>query len=251
MPDVRARPDFLRQAIALLRQGRPAPEIWLLALFVLAITTYAELTTVPPPGLRAGPAFMAAAALRVVLVIWLVCAVLRSTAAKAPVLWPGLALARMTLPYVLLGVVVPGVAVVAARRLVPVPDTVADQWLMLFLASLAAQLVTLRLLGWLAALAAGDPIGPRAIWVGLRGATLPLVRAFLVLVAPFLALHIAFTLILSDGWVQTGPGLVALLAADTLVSTLQLGLGAILAVLAWAVARERTAALEERPSTRR
>lgn len=239
-PPARA-PDFVRGTIALMRSGRVTPRLWLLGFVVLACTTLGEIRLLP----AGGAGLAAAMLLRVLLVVWLGYGLLRACGGSARPLEIATPYARFLGAFLLLfaGQLL---VLMLADRLIGEEAVLADRWLAQFLATLGWMVATIRLFAWQAALALGDRrLGAAGAWAGLAGVTLPLVKALMWLVAPFLAIHLALSLLLIEG----GPAFrgttgVALALIDALVSLGQLGFGSALCVAAWTVARARTGELE-------
>lgn len=210
---------------------------FVVALLAVTIgTNLLDFATLPAAAARPGASFALAALVRVALVFWISFVVQRRLIDPAAGLGPG----RAIWPFVLLQILFL-VGMIAIRavtlRIAPPAPTLAGEWLANFLSMALWALIAIRLLSWNAALAVGARLDDLPeLWRALRGQDLPLMAALLILVLPFAALHLAFTLIGVRVPMASGP-LIFLGVVDGIVSALFIALNSALAAAALRLAR--------------
>ncbi len=223
-----------RSTLATLATLRPDV---LVALLVATVgTNLLDFATAPAPGDAIGAGFVAAAFVRIVLVFWIGYAVQRNLSGGAQPLRPAIALARFcALQVVLLvgfGMATKLGAIMQGTGEVPL----ARQWLFGFLAMAFYALFTIRLLAWNAALAMGerfDRLVP--LWRVQARALGRIGGAYVALILPITAIHLAMTLVALKTPMTTDLRL-GLAVVDGLFQALELGLTCALGAVAWRVA---------------
>ncbi|MDO6413777.1 hypothetical protein Q4F19_05230 [Sphingomonas sp. BIUV-7] len=218
-----------RASLALL--GRLRGPMLAALLAVTIGTNLIDFATAPAAGQRPDMAFALAALLRVALVFWISFVVQRRIVDPRGGFRIGPDFWRFSLLQILL--LIGMIAVRAATlKVTPPAPALAGEWLANFIGLAAWGLIAIRLLAWNAALAAGAPLGDLGhLWRNLRGHDVSLLGAFAILVLPFAALHVAFTLISVRVEIPRGP-LAFLGIVDGLVSALQLALSCAVAAVA-------------------
>jgi hypothetical protein len=224
-----------RETIATLRTIRPAT---LAALLLATVgSNLLDFATLPAPGAKADAGFILAAIVRIVAIFWVGYGVQRQLAGGAEPFRPSPALGRFVLLQIALlagfglatrlGIIVQG----------PGPNPLATQWLYAFLAIAAYGLLTIRLLAWNAALAMGAPFAALGgLWRGQAGRLGTIAGAFVGLILPVAALHLAFTLV-AIKMILSPEARLVLGVVDGLLQALQIGLSCALGVVAWRIAR--------------
>jgi hypothetical protein len=217
---------------------RPMRRGVLVALLLATIgTNLIDFAAAPAPGGKPDIGFVAAAIVRIVAVLWVSYALQRHLAGGAQAFRPKPALARFVALQILLlagfglamrlGTIMQG----------PGPAPLATQWLFAFLPTALYALFTIRLLAWNAALAMGEPFRALGgVWRGQSGYDVPICAAYLSIVLPLAAIHLAMTLIALKT-VMSPNALLVLAVVDGLFQALQLGLTCALGALAWRIAR--------------
>jgi hypothetical protein len=224
-----------RETLATLRTMRAGVLAVLLAGTVG--TNLLDFATAPAPGARPDGMFVAAAVLRIVIVLWVSYGLQRHLAGGDQPFRPQAALGRfvaLQIPLLIgfglatqLGQIMQG----------PGPVPLATQWLFALLPGALYALFTVRLLAWNAALAMGEPLrGLGRIWRGQSGYDAPLCAAYLSLVLPIAAIHLAMTLV-ALRTVMTPDAKLILAVIDALFQALQLALTCALGAVAWRIAR--------------
>jgi hypothetical protein len=224
----------IRRAM-LVRAGTLGISDWSMLLAVTIGTNLLDFAAVAPPGGRSGPMFLLAAALRVVLVFWIIYVLLRRLTGTARPFRIDSGFWRLAL--LQLGLLIfAGLATRLGLILMGPHPTLAGQWLGALIGMALAGLLTIRLAAYHTALAVGAPfaaLGP--LWRNQKDATTGLVIAFVVLVLPIAALHLALTLVGLRIPMQPVPHTL-LVVADGVVQAWQLILTLALATVAWRIA---------------
>ncbi len=209
---------------------------WLILLAVTVGTNLIDFAAVPAAGTPPGAAFLLAVLLRIALVFWLVYALLRRLTDTPGPLSVTIAFWRLALLQMILLIGV-GLATRLGAIMTGPHPTLAAEWLGGLLAIALVGLLTIRLAAWHTALAVGEPfaaLGP--LWRGQRAITTPLALAFMVLVLPIAALHLALTLV-GLRTPLSAPAHILLGIFDGLVQAWQLLLSLALGVVGWRFAR--------------
>lgn len=218
-----------RASIALLSRLRGATLVALLA--VTIGTNLLDFATIPAAGERPGSAFAISATIRVILVFWISFVVQRRLVDPRAGLGIAVGFWRFVLLQLLFVVGMIAVRAAVLKLSPPAPD-LAGEWLANFIGLAIWGVIAIRLLAWNAALAAGAPFSELApLWHGLRGQDAALIGAFVMIVLPPAALHLAFTLIGVRVAIAPAP-LAFLNIVDGLVSALQLALNCAVAAVA-------------------
>jgi hypothetical protein len=225
-------------------------EFAMLAAFVTVGTNLIDFATVPAPGEGVTSPFVAAAIIRVLAVFYVTYIILRRMAGTAAPFRPGAALLRFFLVSII-GAILFGLITGGGARLAGMRDAPLEtQWLITLALGAAWNVLIIRLVGWTAALANDAPFRVLPdVFRASRGAALPLVLAFLQIVLPFAAIHLALTL-LSVRLPLSGTALAALALIDGLVSAAQLVLACALAVFAARLPFDRARPLRDAPTRR-
>jgi hypothetical protein len=246
--DRRSTLDWIRATIEVLKTGI-TPALWLISgLAVIGVTIF-RLATTPLPGEALVGVARFSGLFQLVVVLVLTYVLHRAAAQATPAFRFGMPLARFALLFVGL-LIVAMLMLGLAGLLMPASARLADVWLAALAASTVASLVTLPLAPWQTALAVGDrTLGPAGGWQGLRGHFAGFLGAYLAIVTPFFAIHLALTLLLDDPQsTLAGTVLIGVVAVDSAASLGQLVLTVGLGVAAWTVARTRAATLRPTPS---
>jgi hypothetical protein len=224
-----------RETLATLRTMRSGVLVALLAGTVG--TNLLDFATAPAPGARPDSGFVAAAAVRIVVVLWVSYGVQRHLAGGTQAFQPKAALARFSLLQIALLV---GFGLATRLGIImqgPGPAPLATQWLFALVPAAFYALFTIRLLAWSAALAVGEPFAALGrVWRGQSGHDLGLCSAYLSLVLPVAAIHLAMTLVALKIAMGAETRLV-LAVVDGLFQALQLGLTCALGAVALRIAR--------------
>ena len=224
------------------------PEYAMLAAFVAIGANLFDLASLPVPGAGSNGGFVAAAIVRIVAVFLATYAILRRMAETPAPFRPGAAMARFFALALLLAVLSGLVTAGGARLLGGDEMDLASRWLVTLALAALWGVVTIRLVGWPAVLANGEPFGALpAAFRRLRGCGGRLALVFLQLVLPFAAIHLALNLI-GAALPLPGGALAALALVDGVVSAIQLVLAAALAAVAMRIAADRAGALRDAPA---
>lgn len=234
--------------LAGLRAG--GAEFAMLAAFVAVATNLIDFATVPAPGEGVTGAFVAAAIIRVLSVFYVTYVLQRRMAGTAAPFRPGAAFLRFFLVSIV-GAVLFGLVTGGGVRLAGTRDAALEtQWLVTLALGAAWNVLIIRLVGWTAALANDAPFRVLPdVFRASRRAALPLALAFIQIILPFAAIHLALTL-LSVRLPLSGTALAALALIDGVVSAAQLLLGCALAVFAARLPFDRARPLREAPARR-
>ncbi|WP_404712660.1 hypothetical protein [Sphingomonas sp. MMS24-J13] len=221
-----------RDTLSVLRSIRPD----VLGALLVATIGVDLLDLAAPPNDDIGVSDVIAVIIRVVIVFSASYAVQRQLAGGAQPFRPTIAMARFAVLQLLLlagyglatklGVIFQGTGEVP----------LATQWLFGFLALAFYALFTIRLLAWNAALAMGEPFSTLSeIWRRQAGHLGAIGGAYIALILPVTAIHLAMTLV-SLRIVMTANLRLALALVDGLFQALELGLACALGVVAWRIA---------------
>jgi hypothetical protein len=219
----------MRAAIAILpRLGREG----LVALLAVVIgTNLLDFVTAPAPGTTPNATFALAALIRIGCVFWIGYVVQRKLAggdtafAVGPALWRFAALQILTL----LGMLVVRLILL---RIVPPAPTLVGEWMANLVALALWALIAIRLLAWNAALSIEAPFAALPqVWRGQSGHDGAIAGAFVGLVLPAAAFHLALTLVAVR--MQMAPqSRITIAVIDGLVSALQLALTCAIGAIA-------------------
>ena len=215
---------------------------WTVLLLATIGTNLLDFASAPPPGVPRDGSFLAAIAVRVIVVFWASYALQRRVLDVPRPYLVTWGLARFVALQIALLVPV-ALAARAAAALTGTDASPVAQWLATFIMLALVGLVLIRLLAWNAALARGERFGALpAIWHGQKGASGRLAQAFAVLVLPAAAVHLAMTM----GALRMPHGLarLAIVLADGGVQAWQLLATLALSAIALDVATGRSVVAE-------
>lgn len=219
--------------------GAIDPVTWMLAAAIAIGTNLSDFAVVPAPGEPPRAAFFVAVAARVALVFWISFALPRRIAGVAR----PYAVTRGFWPFALLLFLLM-IGSGAAQRLLL--GSVVDelplerQWLLMLIGAAAWGGITIRLAAWQAHLALDGPVRSLgALFSAQKGVTFPILLAFIALILPLAAIHLALTLI-AVKLVFPPATFAALAVVDGAVQTVQLALTAALSVVALRLALQPT-----------
>jgi hypothetical protein len=207
---------------------------WLILLAVTVGTNLLDFAAVPSAGGRPGLGFLLAALLRVALVFWVSYTLLRRLAGTARPHAVTIAFWRLALLQLAMLIVV-GLATRLAFIMAGPNPPLATAWLAGFLGLAGAGLLTIRILAWHTALAVGAPFAALgALWLAQKDAAGRIALAFVALILPVAALHLALTLVGIRIPLAPLPHLLVAVV-DGIVQAWQLALTLGLAVVAWQI----------------
>jgi hypothetical protein len=219
-----------RDTLSVLRTMRPDV---LGALMVATIGS--NLLDLAAPGATVLAGFVAAI-IQIAITFWASYAVQRQLAGSTRPFRPSAAMARFGVLQILLLV---GFALATKLGTIlqgPGDVPLATQWLFGFIALAFYALFTIRLLAWNAALAMGEPFSALgAIWRRQGAHLLTIGGAYVSLILPITAIHLAVSLV-SLQIAMTANLRLGLEIVDALFQALELGLAAALGVVAWRIA---------------
>jgi hypothetical protein len=219
----------MRAAITILpRLGRDG----LVALLVIVIgTNLLDFVTAPASGSTPGAPFALAALIRIGGVFWVGYVIQHKLAsggrafAIGPAFWRFAALQIVTLVGML-------IVRLVLLRIVPPAPTLVGEWMANLTALAIWGIVSIRLLAWNAALSLEAPFAAlRGIWRGQRGHDGAIAGAFIGLVLPAAAFHLALTLV-AVRMPMAPQSRVTIAVIDGLVSALQLTLTCAIGAIA-------------------
>lgn len=177
-----------------------------------------------------------AAIIPIVITFWASYAVQRQLAGSTRPFHPGMAMARFGALQILL---LAGYGLATRLGTImqgPGEVPLATQWLFGFLALAFYALFTIRLLAWNAALAMGEPFTMLSgLWRRQGGHLAAIGGAYIALILPVTAIHLAVTLVALKIDMTANLRL-TLAIVDGLFQTLELGLASALGVVAWRLA---------------
>jgi hypothetical protein len=214
-----------------------SPAMWLAVLIATTGTNLLDFLTLPQPGAKPDVAFIASVAIRVVVVLWIAYALQRQLGGGNRPFRPSLAMARfvaLTIAGLILSALFAKLATIARG---PGPVPLATDWLYAFVAMALLGLLTIQLLAWTCALAVGQPFRALpAIWSGQQGHVGAIAGAYVGLVLPIAAAHLALSIAVVR--LPIGPqALIIIGVIDGIVSAFQLAMTDALAAVAWRLSR--------------
>lgn len=205
---------------------------WSVLAAVTIGTNLLDFASVPLAGAPPGVPFLFAALARAALLFWAGYAITRHMAGvpRAYAITP--AFARYA-AYSLLILAAFFVVVGGGTRLLGQDAPLERQWLTMLAGIALLGILTIRLLAWSAALATGAGFASLgSLWRAQRGRDLPIILAFVALVLPLAAIHLALTLV-GIRLPLSANATAALAVVDGAVQALQLAITCALAVVAW------------------